>query len=1698
MNPKSLLRAKREDGVSNLIGVILILAIALMIMVSAFAVLNTLPPAAQAPASIKMQDMQLENTKSPLASDGYLIVSFIYESGPTLSASSSDFVVILGNVSYQYPLSSLGLSSISAGSVVSFNSSNMTSPDIGGSHGMPLISENSSVGLELTKFGKPVWTSSHDVQMEIVKPVIANSWVSGYIGQQFTLYASVDSEYNVTVTGNFSMLYTSGGYNNVSMSPVGNQNTYEASLPAVKHNSYYEIEVWVSLSSGKRGVVDQWYQLTQSGSAVVSAGVVSMNVFVRGLPGTIWANHDLPIRIGGTEVVPPPSVPAMASMPTANTLPPWYNAWVHIDQNNTSLSTLGYQVVGVTGVDQYLSVNDSAILGVTWDGAQFAGISVVDNGQGQNLTSVFNDIFLLPSSGVVDIYINFTSTSRVVLIGTSNLYNQSVVSFSLNVGGISNGYSVSAQSMVASPPQDVYDYQLPSAEKVTMSGLVSSVGQDVYATYTDGSAFNSARLSPGANVTIAIDAVPLSYGNVTFDVYGLGNSVGSLFKLQYASGSYGGVPGNSPMPVALDSVAWGPHDFSVPSVLYSPNGVYKYVLQPEALPGITLLSTGAGSFSIVYLQQSYSITYVNQTIYYTVTPSVSPVNAGGIYYVVAGHTYYDASSFVSGTEVSFYAYNTSKYFGFSYFTGSIANSYSTASHFTVKLTANDSEVAVFSNLYQFDLSISGYGSVSVTVDYANGSVALREITYTQTLSIFPIQPGSVVQMTESPLYGSAFSGYSGSYSSNSPTYSVTVNSNVSETASFTGGHPPQSITITVNGTGTAYFDGYSTSSSKTIVVQQGTSFTITESPGSNYQFMSYTGAYGSTTETQLSVTVNSNGTEYVNFQPVSVSLTVYINPSGGGSATVNGAVDSSSYTLSVSYGSTVKITEDNSPGYTFAGYSGYDTSSQTSISFTLTGNGVEYVNFNVVYVQVTITLNSNSDGTVYITYNGYTAQISSSITITVAWGTSITLTAYANSGYYFNSYSGTYGSSTNSVATFQATGSGTETASFYPLVQYTVTVIVQNYYTGSAGWYGAASGSTTSLESFNVYSGSSITVYESQSNPNFIFTGFSGNYGNSLSSQMTFTVTQSGDIYASFEYIYSNVTISVNPGGDGTASWSGTASGSTPSSQIVQVKTGNWLTLGESPSSGYEFIGYSGSYSSSSSTSTSFQVTGSGTEYVNFQSLYANVNIEVSPSGKGIVYISGSGISATSTTSVWSGSVLIGTSITLQSSNTVTGWVFNSYSGSFGSSSGSSWSFTVESSGTEYANFHSNAHNFTVIVQPSGADTVTIVWPGNQQPTTTSYTLTYYGSSTSIGLYYGYTSSYTFSSWSGYYSGTGSTAYFPVSGNGTEYANFNPVAITHYTLTVYISPAGGGSVSVNGVSAYSGESFTYTQNTPVTVSESPASGYTFSDYTGTDYSTNTVLSFSITQDMTETANFAASVTYYQVTINVSPGWADTLDYQWGSNTGVTSSSATISVPSGEYVIVSLAWSEIKSGYQFIGFTGYSTTSSDFVNFLPTYSGTETANFEYNPVTMYTVTIDSSGPGYVYFWHNSLYYKTGTWGKGAVSLQVVSGTQITLHAVANPPSGGTWPQFVDFQGTYGNFPQWQTPVTITINQGGYETGIFTTTFHNASQGSLHFLAPGNTSFGTDDVQGFFETGSQAHVQLSRYPVFSILGHELNFE
>ena len=109
---------------------------------------------------------------------------------------------------------------------------------------------------------------------------------------------------------------------------------------------------------------------------------------------------------------------------------------------------------------------------------------------------------------------------------------------------------------------------------------------------------------------------------------------------------------------------------------------------------------------------------------------------------------------------------------------------------------------------------------------------------------------------------------------------------------------------------------------------------------------------------------------------------------------------------------------------------------------------------------------------------------------------------------------------------------------------------------------------------------------------------------------------------------------------------------------------------------------------------------------------------------------------------------------------------------------------------------------------------------------------------------------YTFTGWfiNGVNKSSQTTYSFNVTESTTVTAKFSIIHISEYTITTNVSPADGGQVTGGG---------TYPENENITLSATPSDTYKFSKWikNGTDASTNSTISFNVTESCTYTAKF---------------------------------------------------------------------------------------------------------------------------------------------------------------------------------------------------------------------------------------------------
>jgi uncharacterized repeat protein (TIGR02543 family) len=244
--------------------------------------------------------------------------------------------------------------------------------------------------------------------------------------------------------------------------------------------------------------------------------------------------------------------------------------------------------------------------------------------------------------------------------------------------------------------------------------------------------------------------------------------------------------------------------------------------------------------------------------------------------------------------------------------------------------------------------------------------------------------------------------------------------------------------------------------------------------------------------------------------------------------------------------------------------------------------------------------------------------------------------------------------------------------------------------------------------------------------------------------------------------------------------------------------------------------------------------------------------------------------------------------------------------------------------------------------------------------------------------------------------------------------NFTTTDPPTYTITVSANPTEGGTVSGGG---------TYTHGETVNLQASPATGYTFVNWTedGSEVSTNANYSFTATGNRTLVANFTAN--QYTLTINTSGNGSvsknpDQTTYTHGTEVQLTANAAT-------------GWSFSGWSGDLAGITNPATITMDG-------NKSVTATFVANS---YTVTFQTDGT-------------TGASLTGETSQTVTHGGN-TSPVTANAPASHN---FTNWTGT-GGFTSTDNPLTVTNVTGdmtitaNYQIKTYTITASAGSNGSI---------------------------------------------
>jgi hypothetical protein len=444
------------------------------------------------------------------------------------------------------------------------------------------------------------------------------------------------------------------------------------------------------------------------------------------------------------------------------------------------------------------------------------------------------------------------------------------------------------------------------------------------------------------------------------------------------------------------------------------------------------------------------------------------------------------------------------------------------------LTSGD----LYFDLNQKDLFVyNGWSPIEVTVE-SNDNYSSGVILYTLTVSklgagsgtvtsspagincgdtcIYQFVAGTNVTLTATPDSSSSFNSWSGDATGTNTTTTVTMISDKTVYAEFDLVYYNLTVTKSGTGTGTVISNPAGINCGNTCTYQfvANTNITLTATPDASSAFSVWSGdATGSNTTTTVTMSGNKNVT--ATFVPL---YTLTITKSGAGTGTVTSNPSGVNCGATCSYhfasGTSVTLTATADSGSIFGGWSGDVTGSDTTITFTMNADKNVTATFNIAY---TLTIIKSGSGTGTVTSSPSGINCGATCSYQFASGTSVTLTAVADSNSMFGGWTGDVTGS-NTTVTVTMSSNKSVTATFNPVYTLTITKSGTGTGTVTSNPSGINCGATCSYQ----FAPNTSVTLTATTDPGSVFGGWSGD---ATGSSTTATVTMSAN---------KNVTVTFN------------------------------------------------------------------------------------------------------------------------------------------------------------------------------------------------------------------------------------------------------------------------------------------------------------------------------------------------------------------------------------------------------------------------------------------------------------------------------------------------------------------------------------------------------------------------------------------
>jgi uncharacterized repeat protein (TIGR02543 family) len=599
----------------------------------------------------------------------------------------------------------------------------------------------------------------------------------------------------------------------------------------------------------------------------------------------------------------------------------------------------------------------------------------------------------------------------------------------------------------------------------------------------------------------------------------------------------------------------------------------------------------------------------------------------------------------------------------------------------------------------------------------------------------------------------------------------------------------------------------------------GTVVVLTATPDTGYQFDGWSGdATGNTNPLSVPMDANKSITAAFSLIPA-VQRTLTIN-------TTNGTVTTNPNPTNGTYdeGTVVGLTATPAAGYQFNGWSGDATGNTNPLNLTMDADKTVTATFSPI--QHTLTLNGT---------NGSITASPNPVNGTYAEGTVVTLTSNPDANYEFLNWGGDYAgaSNTNTSASITITmDADKDITAYFGIIYYELSI--------TANTQGTVTPSAPDRGSVDYISGSNVTLTATP-NTGYEFDRWSGDVVGTAN-PISFTMDADKSITALFSPIQRTLTINATNG----------SVTSNPNPVNGTYNNGTVVNLTATPDSGYQFDGWSGD-ATGSTTSLSLTMDEDKTVTALFSLIQRKLTINAT---NGNVNVTGAANSK---------SKAIATDFYFNHGETTSmtavpdaGYQFDGWSDD-ATGSTNPLNITMDADKTVTALFSPIQRTLTII-ETNGTITV--------NPNSITNNTGTYDDGTIVSLTAIPDSGYQFDGWSDDATGSTNPLSITMDADKTVTALFSPI---QRTLTIIET---NGTITVNpNPNSITNNTGTYDDGTVVSLTAIPDSGYQFDGWS--DDATGITNPINITMDANKTVTAMFSLIQRTLTINAVNGTVTT-------------------------------------------------------------------------------------------------------------------------------------------------------------------------------------------------------------------------------